>query len=151
MDNLGTTELAGIIGLMGLVVVIAAALSGPMDRIGVPQAAIFLAFGALLGPGTLLTSLLISGAAVLLLELPLPAAMLLGAALGSTDPVMMRGLLRESGEDLVIVDARTDKSYDSSDARAWCGARSSRPRGRERCEPGAAAECVARRVLYLTA
>lgn len=53
MDNLGTTELAGIIGLMGLVVVIAAALSGPMDRIGVPQAAIFLALGALLGPHAL--------------------------------------------------------------------------------------------------
>jgi NhaP-type Na+/H+ or K+/H+ antiporter len=147
VDNLGTTELAGIIGLIGLVVVIAAALSGPMDRIGVPQAAIFLALGALLGPhalgvvdfdfdsvalgaivivslvlvlfsdsvavdysgvrrhvkvaavalgpGTLVSSLLIAGAAVLLLELPLPAAMLLGAALGSTDPVMMRGLLRQ--------------------------------------------------------
>ncbi len=149
VDNLGTTELAGVIGLIGLVVVIAAALSGPMDRIGVPQAAIFLALGALLGPhalgvvdfdfesvalgaivivslvlvlfsdsvavdysgvrrhakvaavalgpGTLLTALLIAGAAVLLLGLPLPAAMLLGAALGSTDPVMMRGLLRQQG------------------------------------------------------
>lgn len=147
MENLGPAELAGIIGLIGLVVVIAAALSGPMDRIGVPQAAIFLALGALLGPhalgvvdfdfdsvalgaivivslvlvlfsdsvtvdysgvrrhakvaavalgpGTLLSSLLIAGAAVLLLELPLAAAMLLGAALGSTDPVMMRGLLRQ--------------------------------------------------------
>lgn len=147
MDNLGTTELAGIIGLIGLVVVIAAALSGPMDRIGVPQAAIFLGLGALLGPhalgvvdfgfdsvalgaivivslvlvlfsdsvavdysgvrrhakvaaialgpGTLLTSLLIAGAAMLLLSLPVPAALLLGAALASTDPVMMRGLLRQ--------------------------------------------------------
>lgn len=147
MDNLGATELAGIIGLIGLVVVIAAALSGPMDRVGVPQAAIFLALGALLGPhalgvldfgfdsialgaivivslvlvlfsdsvavdysglrrhakvaavalgpGTLLTSLLIGGAAMLLVPLPLPEALLLGAALGSTDPVMMRGLLRQ--------------------------------------------------------
>jgi NhaP-type Na+/H+ or K+/H+ antiporter len=127
--------------------VIAAALSGPMDRVGVPQAAIFLALGALLGPhalglvdfgfdsvalgaivivslvlvlfsdsvavdysglrrhakvaavalgpGTLLTSLLIAGAAMLLIPLPVPAALLLGAALGSTDPVMMRGLLRQ--------------------------------------------------------
>lgn len=147
MDNLGATELAGIIGLIGLVVVIAAALSGPMDRVGVPQAAIFLALGALLGPhalglvdfgfdsvalgaivivslvlvlfsdsvavdysglrrhakvaavalgpGTLLTALLIAGAAMLLIPLPVPGALLLGAALASTDPVMMRGLLRQ--------------------------------------------------------
>ncbi|HUR91857.1 MAG TPA: cation:proton antiporter [Gemmatimonadaceae bacterium] len=147
MEALGPAELAGVIGLIGLVVVIAAALSGPMDRVGVPQAAIFLALGALLGPhalgvldfgfdsialgaivivslvlvlfsdsvavdysgvrrhatvaavalgpGTLLTSLLIGGAGALLLDLPLPAALLLGAALGSTDPVMMRGLLRQ--------------------------------------------------------
>lgn len=147
MDNLGATELAGIIGLIGLVVVIAAALSGPMDRVGVPQAAIFLALGALLGPhalglvdfgfdsvalgaivivslvlvlfsdsvavdysglrrhakvaavalgpGTLLTALLIAGGAMLLIPLPVPGALLLGAALASTDPVMMRGLLRQ--------------------------------------------------------
>jgi len=147
VDNLGASELAGVIGLIGLVVVIAAALSGPMDRVGVPQAAIFLGLGALLGPhglgvidfgfdsvalsaivivslvlvlfsdsvavdysglrrhlkvaavalgpGTLFTSLLIAGAAVVLIDLPLPAALLLGAALGSTDPVMMRGLLRQ--------------------------------------------------------
>ena len=147
MEALGPAELAGIIGLIGLVVVIAAALSGPMDRVGVPQAAIFLALGALLGPhalgvldfgfdsvalgaivivslvlvlfadsvavdysgvrrhatvaavalgpGTLLTSLLIAGAGYVLLELPVAAALLLGAALASTDPVMMRGLLRQ--------------------------------------------------------
>ncbi|MBA3580432.1 MAG: cation:proton antiporter [Gemmatimonadaceae bacterium] len=147
MENLGATELAGIIGLIGLVVVIAAALSGPMDRVGVPQAAIFLGLGALLGPhafgvldfgfdsvalrvivivslvlvlfsdsvavdysgvrrhaklaaialgpGTLVTSLLIAGAANFVLGLPLAASLLLGAALGSTDPVMMRGLLRQ--------------------------------------------------------
>jgi sodium/hydrogen antiporter len=147
VDNLGATELAGIIGLIGLVVVIAAALSGPMDRVGVPQAAIFLSLGALLGPhalglvdfgfdsvalgaivivslvlvlfsdsvavdysglrrhakvaavalgpGTLLTALLIAGGAMLLIPLPVPGALLLGSALASTDPVMMRGLLRQ--------------------------------------------------------
>jgi sodium/hydrogen antiporter len=48
----------------------------------------------ILGPGTLLIAFLIGLAAWQLLELPLPAAFLLGAALASTDPVMLRGLIR---------------------------------------------------------
>lgn len=48
----------------------------------------------LLGPGTLLTAALISFAGWFLLGLSVPAAAILGAALASTDPVLLRGLLR---------------------------------------------------------
>ena len=48
----------------------------------------------ILGPGTLLTASLITLAGWWLLDLPLAGAAILGAALASTDPVMMRGLLR---------------------------------------------------------
>lgn len=48
----------------------------------------------LLGPGTLLTAALISLAGWWLLKLSVPAAAILGAALASTDPVLLRGLLR---------------------------------------------------------
>ncbi len=48
----------------------------------------------LLGPGTLLTAALIAVAAWWLLKIPLAAAAILGAALASTDPVLLRGLLR---------------------------------------------------------
>ena len=47
-----------------------------------------------LGPGTLLSAALTAVAAWKLLDLPPAAAAILGAALASTDPVMMRGLLR---------------------------------------------------------
>ena len=47
-----------------------------------------------LGPGTLLAAGLTFLAAWKLLEMPPAAAAILGAALASTDPVMMRGLLR---------------------------------------------------------
>jgi NhaP-type Na+/H+ or K+/H+ antiporter len=47
-----------------------------------------------LGPGTLLTAVLIAAAAWALLGLAPGPAAILGAALASTDPVMMRGLLR---------------------------------------------------------
>jgi NhaP-type Na+/H+ or K+/H+ antiporter len=50
-----------------------------------------------LGPGTLLSAGLIAFAGWLLLGLPLAAAAILGAALASTDPVMLRGLLRRPG------------------------------------------------------
>jgi NhaP-type Na+/H+ or K+/H+ antiporter len=129
------------------VVIIAAALvSGLVDRFRVPQVAVFLALGAVLGPFGLglldfaLTSPLLEGIATIglvlvlftdaisvdlrdvraharlaflllgpgailnaalgalaawgLLGLSLPLAVMLGAALASTDPVMMRGLLR---------------------------------------------------------
>jgi len=47
-----------------------------------------------LGPGTLLSAALSGLAAWWLLGLPAPAAAILGAALASTDPVLLRGLLR---------------------------------------------------------
>jgi sodium/hydrogen antiporter len=47
-----------------------------------------------LGPGTLLSAALGGFAAWWLLGLPAPAAAILGAALASTDPVLLRGLLR---------------------------------------------------------
>lgn len=47
-----------------------------------------------MGPGTLLSAALVTLAAGLLLDLPWPAAAVLGAALASTDPVLLRGLLR---------------------------------------------------------
>ncbi len=48
----------------------------------------------LLGPGTLLTAAVIALAGWWLLGLSLAAAAILGAALASTDPVLLRGLLR---------------------------------------------------------
>ena len=48
----------------------------------------------LLGPGTLLTAVLIGLAGWWLLKLSIPAAATLGAALASTDPVLLRGLLQ---------------------------------------------------------
>ena len=46
-----------------------------------------------LGPGTLLSAALVAVAGWLLLDLSWPAAMILGAALASTDPVLLRSLL----------------------------------------------------------
>ncbi len=57
----------------------------------------------LLGPGTLLTATLIAIAGWSLLGLPFAAAAILGAALASTDPVLLRGLLRRRD---IPVDAR---------------------------------------------
>jgi NhaP-type Na+/H+ or K+/H+ antiporter len=48
----------------------------------------------ILGPGTLLPAALIATAAWLLLGLSLPACAILGAALASTDPVLLRTLVR---------------------------------------------------------
>jgi NhaP-type Na+/H+ or K+/H+ antiporter len=48
----------------------------------------------LLGPGTLLSAALVALAGWWVLRLPVPAAAILGAALASTDPVLLRGLLR---------------------------------------------------------
>jgi NhaP-type Na+/H+ or K+/H+ antiporter/rhodanese-related sulfurtransferase len=47
-----------------------------------------------LGPGTLIPAILIATAARLLLDVPTPAAAILGAALASTDPVLLRAVLR---------------------------------------------------------
>ena len=135
-----------MLALIGAVIVISALLSGWVDRTGVPQVAVFLAMGALigpaglglldarvdspilgvvatlslvlvlftdavsldmrelrqhrllaglvLGPGTILTTILIAAAGWYLLGLSLPLAAILGAAIASTDPVLLRGLLR---------------------------------------------------------
>jgi NhaP-type Na+/H+ or K+/H+ antiporter len=48
----------------------------------------------MLGPGTVVSAALIAAAGWALLDLPLAAAAILGAALASTDPVLLRGLLR---------------------------------------------------------
>jgi sodium/hydrogen antiporter len=48
----------------------------------------------LLGPGTLLTAALLALAGWWVLKLPAAAAAILGAALASSDPVLLRGLLR---------------------------------------------------------
>jgi NhaP-type Na+/H+ or K+/H+ antiporter len=137
------------LALVGVVIIIAALLSGLIDRSDLPQVGVFLALGAMLGPaglglldvtlqsptlrvvatlslvlvlftdavslslaevrrhgalafrvlgpGTLLSAALIALAGWLVLELPFAAAAMLGAALASTDPVMLRGLLRRPG------------------------------------------------------
>ncbi|MGH2350519.1 MAG: cation:proton antiporter [Chloroflexota bacterium] len=48
-----------------------------------------------LGPGTLLTIGLVAGAAALLLDTPLVPSLLLGAILASTDPVVLRDVVRD--------------------------------------------------------
>src|SRR5215471_2136168 len=137
------------LALVGAVIIIAALLSGFIDRSDLPQVGVFLALGAtlgpaglglldvtlnspnlrvvailslvlvlftdavslsiaemrrnaalafrVLGPGTLLSAGLIALAGSLLLALPVAAAATLGAALASTDPVILRGLLRRPG------------------------------------------------------
>ena len=137
---------AATLALIGLVILVSSLLSGVVERTGLPQVAIFLVLGAMLGPaglglvnlsleseslqviatlglvlvlfgdaigvdigevrrerrlaltilgpGTLIPAVLMTFAAWLLLGLPLPAAAILGAALASTDPVMLRTLVR---------------------------------------------------------
>ena len=139
---------AATLALIGLVILISSLLSGAVERTGIPQVAIFLLLGALLGPaglklvelsldspalqviatlalvlvlfsdaigldvgevklqrrlavlilgpGRLLPAALIALAAWWLLALPVPAAAILGAALASTDPVLLRTLVRHS-------------------------------------------------------
>jgi len=134
------------LALIGIVVLVSSLLSGVVERTGLPQVAIFLVLGAVLGPmglgligltlqspslqviatlglvlvlfsdaiaidvgeirrrrrlalyvlgpGTALPALLIAAAASVVLRLPLPAALILGASLASTDPVLLRGLVR---------------------------------------------------------
>jgi NhaP-type Na+/H+ or K+/H+ antiporter len=134
------------LSLIGVVIIIAALLSGLIERSGVPQVGVLLALGAILGPyglglidpkldspvlravsflsltlvlftdalgldiaeirrhirltllvlgpGTLLSAVLVTLMGVYLLGLSWPAAAVLGAALASTDPVLLRGLLR---------------------------------------------------------
>lgn len=146
MNELNAESMISILALVGVVIVIAALLSGVIEKTGFPQVAAFLALGAaigpaglnlfhvtldspildivstlslvlvlftdaislnlnevkkagtlallVLGPGTLLSAFLIAIAGWGLLGLPPASAALLGAALASTDPVLLRGLLR---------------------------------------------------------
>src|SRR5436305_3556332 len=139
-------HLPATLALIGIVVLVSSLLSGWVDRTGLPQVAIFLLLGVVLGPlglglldftlrspslqviatlalvlvlfsdaigvdirearrnrrlalfvlgpGTLLPALLIAVAAAILLRLSAPAALILGAALASTDPVLLRSLVR---------------------------------------------------------
>ncbi|HEX3234179.1 MAG TPA: cation:proton antiporter [Gemmatimonadales bacterium] len=135
-----------LLALVGIVIIVSSLLSGVVERTGLPQVAIFLLIGAvlgpaglglvdlrlespalqviatlglvlvlfsdaigadigeirqqrrlaalILGPGTLLPAAITALAAWLLLGLPPAAAAILGAALASTDPVLLRTLIR---------------------------------------------------------
>jgi NhaP-type Na+/H+ or K+/H+ antiporter len=144
-DVSGDVFVAGL-AVVGTVIVLSTLLSGAIERIGVPHIAVFLLFGAalgpsgldifgaalespilrvvstlslvlvlftdamtldlaevrrnlglavrMLGPGTVVSAALIALAGWQLLDLPPAGAAVLGAALASTDPVLLRGLLR---------------------------------------------------------
>lgn len=143
---MSTEAFVGVLALIGAVIVASALLSGVIERTGLPQIAVFLGLGAILGPaglgvlnisldspvlrvvatlslvlvlftdavtldikevrrqgklallvlgpGTLLSATLIGLAGWGLLGLAPAAAALMGAALASTDPVLLRSLLR---------------------------------------------------------
>ncbi|HVG32821.1 MAG TPA: cation:proton antiporter [Pyrinomonadaceae bacterium] len=153
--NISAESFIATLAILGVVIIVSALLSGLIERSGLPQVAVFLALGAvlgpaglgvlnvslespalrvvatlslalvlftdavslniaevrrraelalrLLGPGTLLTAALIALAGWWLLGLTVPAAAILGAALASSDPVLLRGLLRRRD---IPVDAR---------------------------------------------
>src|SRR5690242_9848677 len=146
MEGFNSESFAAILALVGLVIIVAALLSGLIERSNFPQVAVFLALGAVLGPaglgllhigldspilrvvstlsltlvlftdavslslaeirkhaglallvlgpGTLLSAGLIALVAGWLLGLAPAEAVVLGASLASTDPVLLRGLLR---------------------------------------------------------
>lgn len=135
-----------MLALIGAVIVVSALLSGWVDRTGVPQVAVFLGIGALigpiglglldaeagspvlrvvatvslvlvlftdavsldlkevrqhrllaglvLGPGTILFTAILGAVAHYLLGLSWPLAAILSAAIASTDPVLLRGVLK---------------------------------------------------------
>ncbi|HYI93219.1 MAG TPA: cation:proton antiporter [Bryobacteraceae bacterium] len=142
------------LGLIGAVIMISALFSGVIERTGVPQVAVFLGIGALIGPaglqlmqagvdspilrvvstlslalvlftdavslnlkevreqkrlsfliigpGTLLTAALIALLAYWMLGLHPALAAILGAALSSTDPVLLRGFLKRKSLDTTV-------------------------------------------------
>jgi NhaP-type Na+/H+ or K+/H+ antiporter len=146
MNMFSAESFTATLAIIGVVIIVSALLSGLIERSGLPQVAVFLALGAvlgpvglgvlnisldsgalrviatlslalvlftdavslniaevrrratlalrLLGPGTLLTAALIALAGWWLLGLSVAAAAILGAALASSDPVLLRGLLR---------------------------------------------------------
>jgi len=146
LDGFSTELFTTSLALIGVVVVVAALLSGLLERSGLPQMAVLLGLGAalgpfgldwlhvglespslrvlatlslalvlftdalsldvrevgrrrglaalLLGPGTLASAALFAWLGWWLLDLSVPMAAIVGAALASTDPVLLRGLLR---------------------------------------------------------
>ncbi|HEX9990372.1 MAG TPA: cation:proton antiporter [Chloroflexia bacterium] len=146
METFSAEAFSTILAVVGAVIIVAALISGLVERTNFPQVAIFLALGAILGapglgllninlespvlrvvatlslalvlftdavglnvrevrqhgilalrvlgPGTILSAALVALAGWWLLGLSLPAAIILGAALASTDPVLLRGFLR---------------------------------------------------------
>lgn len=146
MNTFSAESFTATLAIIGVVIIVSALLSGLIERSGLPQVAVFLALGAvlgpvglgvlnvsldssalrvvanlslalvlftdavslniaevrrratlalrLLGPGTLLTAALIALAGWWLLGLTAAGAAILGAALASSDPVLLRGLLR---------------------------------------------------------
>jgi NhaP-type Na+/H+ or K+/H+ antiporter len=140
--------LPSALALIGIVILVSSLLSGIIERTGIPQVAIFLLLGAvlgpvglnlvqlgldsptlewiatlglvlvlftdsitmdfseirrprrllflILGPATLIPAAIIAVAAWLLLDLSPLLSLILGAALASTDPVMLRTLTRRS-------------------------------------------------------
>jgi sodium/hydrogen antiporter len=138
--------LTATIALIGIVILVASLLSGVVERTGVPQVAIFLLLGAVLGPvglnvfdlaldspalraiatlalvlvlfsdaisidlkevkknarlallvlgpGSLIPAILIAVASHYLIGLHWAGAAIIGASMASTDPVLLRGLLR---------------------------------------------------------
>ncbi|HKS39736.1 MAG TPA: cation:proton antiporter [Blastocatellia bacterium] len=146
MDSLTTETFVITLAVIGVVIMVSALLSGLIERSGLPQVAVFLGLGAvlgplglgvlnlsldsaalrvvatlsltlvlftdavslnipdvkrratlalrLLGPGTLFSAALIGLAGWWLLDLSVAGAAILGAALASSDPVLLRGVLR---------------------------------------------------------
>ncbi|MEO6456844.1 MAG: cation:proton antiporter, partial [Chloroflexia bacterium] len=146
MEGFNTESFVAVLALVGIVIMVAALISGLIERSNFPQVAVFLGLGAILGPvglglldvrldspvlrvvatlslalvlftdavglnikevrkharlallvlgpGTMLSAALIALAGWWLLGLPVAAAVVVGAALASTDPVLLRGLLR---------------------------------------------------------
>jgi NhaP-type Na+/H+ or K+/H+ antiporter len=139
-------DFVSLLALIGIVIIASSLLSGAVDRSGIPQVAIFVALGAVLGPwglalfdisldspalsliatlalvlvlfsdaigvdtralrqqrrlalvvlgpGTLIVAAIIGAAGYALLGLSAAHAAILGAALASTDPVLLRTVLR---------------------------------------------------------
>jgi NhaP-type Na+/H+ or K+/H+ antiporter len=148
LQPLSSHAFVAALALVAAVIVIAALLSGWVERSGIPQVVVFLALGAglgpagldalsvdlgstslqvvatlsltlilftdalslnlrearahrglvalVVGPGTLLAAALFAALGWWWLELPAPAAAILGAALASTDPVLLKGFVRRS-------------------------------------------------------
>lgn len=163
MNGFSAETFAPALAIIGAVIIVSALLSGLIERSGLPQVAVFLALGAvlgpaglgvlnlslespalhvvatlslalvlftdavslniaevrrraglalrLLGPGTLLTAALLALAGWWLLNLPVAAAAILGAALASSDPILLRGLLRRRD---IPADARHGLQLESS-------------------------------------